>query len=226
MARILTPERAARAIYFDFEGCVDEAPSLLGWSLVRDDGTERFTQDIVSPALRGATRKVPHTAGKVTCGASTLRTAVDVMVLLAEEEDRRIVSWARFDMDMIERYVDDPAVVARARARYMNALPTARQWLQRVRPDEDLDRTRSGKHRLAVYCALMDVAVPQKYGSNVAAKGIRAMRDAIAKHGSYAKVPIDCSARQAWKAVLGHNRLDCRNAREVVNRAAQEYAEV
>ncbi len=31
-------------------------------------------------------------------------------------------------------------------------------------------------------------------------------------------------ARQAWMAVLGHNRLDCKNARETVTRAAREYA--
>jgi hypothetical protein len=51
-------------------------------------------------------------------------------------------------------------------------------------------------------------------------------RLSIAKYGSYRKVPPEAvDARMAWKAVLGHNRLDCRTAREVVSRAAKEYAE-
>ena len=94
MARILTPDSAARAIYFDFEGCVGEAPSLLGWSFVRDDGTERFGQEIVARALWGATRTVPHTGGKVRCTQSTLRTEVSRLVTHAEKGDRHIVSWA------------------------------------------------------------------------------------------------------------------------------------
>jgi hypothetical protein len=124
------------------------------------------------PALRSATRKVPHTAGKVLCGQSSLHAAVNGLVLLAEEGDRQTVSWSRHDLDMIERYVDDPELLERARQRYMNALPTVRRWLHKVRPGKVLDS----------------------------------------------------KARDAWKAVLGHNRLDCRNAREVATRAAREYA--
>ena len=77
VAKLLTPEQAARAIYFDFEGCVREAPSLLGWSFVQDDGAEQFCQQIVEGALASAARTVPHTAGAVRCGRSTLHEAVD-----------------------------------------------------------------------------------------------------------------------------------------------------
>jgi hypothetical protein len=224
VARILTPERAARAIYFDFEGCVAEAPSLLGWSFLRDDGTEHFGQGIVARALWGATRTVPQIGGKVRCTQSTLHTEVNCLVTMAEEGDRFIVSWGHHDMDMIERYINDPALLERVRSRYMNALPTARQWLKKVHPQVNLTRTWSGKHRLRRYLEIMDVTVPKKYDQDVAAKGIKATRDAMAKYGSYAKIPLDCGAREAWMAVLGHNRLDCKNAREAVTRAAVEYA--
>ena len=70
------------------------------------------------------------------------------------------------------------------------------------------------------------MTVPKKYDQDVAAKGIRATRDAIAKYGSYSKIPLDNGARMAWTAVLGHNRLDCKNARLVVARAAAEYAAI
>ena len=218
MPRILTPEQAARAIYFDFEGCKDEAPSLLGWSFVLDDGSEQFCQWIVEDALASATRTVPHTGGAVRCGQSTLIEAVALMVDLAEEQDRLIVSWARHDMIMIEQYVDDSELVERARARFTNALPTARQWLKRAHPQLQLERTRSGKHRLCRYCEIMGIRVPEKYDQDVAAKGIRVTRAAIVRYGSYAAIPQGNNARGAWKAVLGHNRLDCRNAREVVTR--------
>jgi hypothetical protein len=224
VARILTPERAARAIYFDFEGCVAEAPSLLGWSFLRDDGTEHFGQGIVARALWGATRTVPQIGGKVRCTQSTLRTEVNCLVTMAEEGDRFLVSWGHHDMDVIERYIDDPALLERVRFRYKNALPTARQWLKKIHPQIHLTRTWSGKHRLCRYLEIMGVTVPKKYDQDVAAKGIKATRDAMAKYGSYARIPVDSGAREAWMGVLGHNRLDCKNAREAVTRAAWEYA--
>lgn len=225
MARLLTREQAARAIYFDFEGCKGEVPSLLGWSFKRDDGTEHFRQRIVERALWSARHTVPHTGGEQMCRRSTLNAAVARVVALAEDQERLIVSWARHDMNMIEEYVDDPSLVARAKLLYMNALPTARQWLKRVHPDFALPRTWSGKHRLASYCEIMGMAVPEKYGQDVAAKGIRAAREAIDNYRSYPRIPPDSvDARRAWKAVLGHNRLDCKIARQVVTRAAREYA--
>jgi hypothetical protein len=220
VAKLLTQEEAARAIYFDFEGCVDEAPSLLGWSFELADGTEQFSQWIVEDALASATRTVPHTGGAVRCGQSTLEEAVAWLVTLAEEDDRRVVSWARFDLNVIESHVGDPELVERARARFMNALPTVRQWLKRAHPQLRLERTRSGKHRLCRYCAIMGIRVPEKYDQDVAAKGIRVTRAAIARYGSYAAIPTGSGARASWKAVLGHNRLDCRNAREVVTRSS------
>lgn len=221
--RILTSEQAARAIYFDFEGCKDEAPSLLGWSFQRDDGTEHFRQRVVEPALWSAKHAVPHTGGTVRCSKMTLAGAVNRLVTIAEEQDRLIVSWARHDLKMIEQHVGDARVVRRAQARHRNALPTVRQWLQRSRPDVVLSRTWGGKHRLARYREIMGIPVPEKYDQDVAAKGIRAVRTAIARHGRYSSIPSDDSARRAWKAVLGHNRLDCRDARVIVTLAAAEY---
>lgn len=223
MSRLLTEEQAARAIYFDFEGCVGEAPSLLGWSCALDDGSERFSQWIVEGALQSATRTVPHTGGAVRCGQCTLDQAVDYLVTFAEGYDRQIVSWARFDLNQIESHVDDPTLFERAQARFTNALPTARKWQRDLYPNDVLERTWGGKHKLAAYCDLMRIHVPEKYGQNVAAKGIKAMREAIGEYGSYSGIPAEGkAAKEAWKAVLGHNRLDCKNAREVVTRAANE----
>ena len=155
------------------------------------------------------------------CGRFTLDEAVDHLVTFAEGYDRQIVSWALFDLNMIESYVDDPSLFERARVRFMNALPTARKWQRDVHPEEVLERSWAGKHKLAAYCELMGIHVPEKYGKNVAAEGIKAMREAIDEHGSYAAIPaVGKAAKDAWKAVLGHNRLDCRNARDVVTRAA------
>jgi hypothetical protein len=227
LSRLLTPEQAARAIYFDFEGCVKEAPSLLGWSFVQDDGAEQFCQQIVEGALSSAARTVPHTAGAVRCGRSTFHEAVTSLVATAEGQDRLIVSWAHHDLDMIEQHVADHELFERARLRFKNALPTAKRWRKSVHPDLELKRTWGGKNKLAVYCDLMDIRVPEKYGKNVAAKGIKAMRAAIGTYGSYSQItPEGKAAKDAWKAVLGHNRLDCRNACDVVTRAAEESAEI
>ena len=170
---------------------------------------------------------MPHTAGAVRCGQSTFDEAVARLVALAEGQDRLIVSWAHHDLDMIEQHVADRELFERARLRFRNALPTAKRWLKSAHPDLELRRTWGGKNRLAVYCRIMDIHVPEKYGKNVAAKGIKAMRKAIESHGSYSAITAEGkAAKDAWKAVLGHNRLDCRNAREVVIRAAEESAEI
>jgi hypothetical protein len=125
--------------------------------------------------------------------------------------------------DVIERHVDDPVLFECARVRFMNALPTAKRWLKCVHPDLELKRTWGGKHKLAAYCELICIRVPKKYGQNVAAKGIKAMREAIESHGSDLAITAEGkTAKEAWKAVLGHNRLDCQNAREIVTRAAAE----
>lgn len=224
MAKVLTPDQAAQAIYFDFEGCPNQAPSLLGWSYLRPDGTEHFRQRIVERELWPACGvTVPHTGGAQQCDKRTLDNAVRRMCELAEEGDRLLVSWSEHDLRMVEGHVGKEEVKARVRARYRNALPTARQWLSIVHPEIQLQREGyGGKHALAAYAQIMDIRIPQKYGVSVAASGIKAMRAALAVHGKYRLAPK--AAQLAWAALLGHNRLDCKVAREIITRAAAELA--
>ena len=98
MSERMTGEEARRAIYFDFEGCVGEAPSILGWSYLRDDGTEHFRQRVVELALWPASGvTVPHTDGRQKLRRRMLDDAVRRMLELAEEGDRLLVSWATHD---------------------------------------------------------------------------------------------------------------------------------
>jgi hypothetical protein len=83
---------------------------------------------------------------------------------------------------------------------------------------DHLERGYGGAHKLAAYARIQRIAIPVKYGPGVAASGIKAMRVALAERGRYSAIPP--GARAAWKALLGHNRLDCRVCGEVVRTAA------
>jgi hypothetical protein len=161
---------------------------------------------------------VPHTDGARKLKRRTLDAAVRRMVELAEEGDRLLVSWATHDRKIVEEHVTGPDLVERLTARYRNALNTARPWLREIHPEIELPKGWGGAHKLALYARIQDIAIPAKYGPGIAASGIKAMRKALAEHGSYANVPPE--ARAAWKALLGHNRLDCRVCGEVVRVAA------
>ena len=221
MAGAMTADEARRAIYFDFEGCVGEAPSILGWSYLRDDGTEHFRQRVVERALWPASGvTVPHTDGRQKLRRRMLDDAVRRMLELAEEGDRFLVSWATHDRKIVEEYVTNPELTERLRARYRNALKTARPWLREVHPEIELVKDWGGAHKLAVYARIQKITIPAKYGPGIAASGIRTMRAALARHGTYANIsPED---RTAWKALLGHNRLDCRVCGKVVRTAAAD----
>ena len=78
-----------------------------------------------------------------------------------------------------------------------------------------------GRNTLAAYSVLCGFSVPSKYGQDTAAKGIRAMRSTLAQERD---VPSE-TARKAWKALLGHNFLDCENAFYVLCNAAAELEE-
>ena len=70
----------------------------------------------------------------------------------------------------------------------------------------------------------MGISVPEKHDQDVVAKGIRAIREAITRHDRYSRTPIDDPARRAWTAILGRNRLDCRDTRVIVVLAAKKFA--
>ena len=221
--RILSAQDAERAVYFDFETLKGEPPSLLGWSYLRDDGAERFEQWLVEPLLwPAAPVKVPHTDGRVNVHGRSLNAAVRALVEIAEAEYRLLVSWSEFDLLQIREHAA-PELAGRCASVYRNALPTVRQWRKHVRPDAEIDRTFRGKNRLPVYAELMRVHIPEKYAQNVAANGIREMRAGIAESGSFTAATQE--QRRAFKALLGHNRIDCGSARQIVMRAAEEYAE-
>lgn len=222
---ILTQEQALNAIYFDFEGCRDQAPSLLGFSYLCSDLSECHRQYIVESKLWPASgRIIPHTNGKIICGKSTLDQAVLQLYELATERNCLLVSWSNHDSNIIDNHVSNDLIKALIKTRYVNALPTARQWLRLAHPSIQLEKGYGGKNKLSVYARLMGINIPDKYGSGVAASGIKQMREALAVARSFSNISKE--ARDAWQALLGHNKFDCKVTSDVVIRAASEYAEL
>ena len=218
VGRILTPDQAGEAVYFDFECVTGDAPSVLGWAwLDPDSGEVRFEQRVVESGLWPAyPRRIPMTGRPNTrWQPADLDIALAELADLLESDDRLLVSWSKFDAEQIRHCCADELLVERLESRYRNALPTAKQWLGLCRPGVQLEKKRwGGKNSLSAYCGLHGFSVPKKYGENVAAKGIRAMRVALKKSQHGSKLPS--AVTEKWKALIGHNYLDCRNALYVV----------
>lgn len=148
----------------------------------------------------------------------TLDEALEELLVLAEEEQTLLASWSRYDPRVIGTFAASD-VYDRIADVWTDAKDVARRWY-RVFDSPFVLPEGSGKHKLSAYASYFDAAHPQKYGMNVAATGVRAMESALSESGAYSLV--DSAARTAWKAMLGHNHLDCCATYQVAVRCAEE----
>lgn len=199
----LTAEEAARALYIDFEGQTDKAPVLLGILRRRGKAEEPSVfQVVVDPEF--------EVAGPTLRG---FREAVENVVVRAEARDRRIVSWSEHDLEVVRRLRDeDPDLVARFEARYVNALAVARRWANKLHRE---DRPASGE--LGGYVAMIGYAVPEDAGPGHVADTIDAIRRTLVRGR-----PMTEGQKVRWSQLRAHNRHDCAGMREVCLLATRE----
>ena len=199
----LTAEEAARALYIDFEGQTDKAPVLLGILRRRGKAEEPSVfQVVVDPEFEAAGPDLRE-----------LREAVAIVVVRAEARDRRIVSWSEHDLEVVRRLRDeDPDLVARFEARYVNGLAVARRWANRLHRE---DKPANGE--LGGYLAMIGYAVPEAAGPGHVGDTIRALRPTLA-----AGRPMTPRQKERWADLVNHNRHDCAGMKEVCLLATRE----
>jgi hypothetical protein len=142
-----------------------------------------------------------------------LHDAVENVVRRAEHGDRRIVSWSEHDLRVVRTLQDeDPELVARFEARYVNALAVAKRWRNRV---HDGIKPQSGD--LGGYLSLITYPVPDDAESGHVGDTIRDLRPRLERG-----LPLTASQQMRWAHLVEHNRFDCAGMRAVCLRATRE----
>lgn len=195
---------ATRAIYLDFEGLPHQAPSLLGWAY---DG--RWMITIIEEQLAEAKAwKVP--GGIVT--ANTADAVLESIRSIAEALERQVCAWSGRALRIIKRvYVDEPEKAAWWEENLIDVRPQALWFVRhnrfRITPLRNPRTGHKSYDHQSVIMDALDIKVPRSYGRGVAIRGIKALRSALAEHGSIDA--IDDETKQKWMATLLHNRYDC-----------------
>ena len=144
--KVLSQEEASHALYIDFEGRTDQPPVLLGVLRREGKGKEPFVyQEIVD-------ERFAVLGGPVL----PLSEAVTKVVVRAESNDCRIVSWSEHDLRKVRAALtSDPKLVKRFEARYANGLGVAKRWRWWAHQGE-----RPEKGQLQMYLELIAYPVP------------------------------------------------------------------
>ena len=199
----LSAAEALRALYIDFEGRKGEPPVLLGVQRHGGRGARPYVQqDVVDPVFAGLVpRYLP------------LHDCVENLVRRAEHGDRRIVSWSQHDLDVVRILEnEDPELVVRFEARYVNALAVAKRWRNRCHGgDKPADGT------LANYLELIRYPVPDDAEAGHVGDTIRDLRPRLARG-----LPLTAKQQDRWDRLVEHNRFDCAGMRAVCLRATRE----
>jgi hypothetical protein len=138
--RVITSREAQRALYLDFEGRTDEAPTVLGvlYNQSRSGTQVRWSMEQAVVEQQLAWLEDVATVSYFSRYRNDARSLTEVLqsyVRLAEKQDRLIVAWSRHDLEVVERTLANDDLVERFRARYRNARKTGTRWLTICRPD-------------------------------------------------------------------------------------------
>ncbi|MBI1377793.1 MAG: hypothetical protein GC157_09975 [Frankiales bacterium] len=203
--KTLRRDQVEHAIYLDFEGNVDSAPSLLG-VLVDDE----LVQYVVEPAMWAMQHDGP--GGPI---ALTLEDAL-ADVVRRYGEDRTVLAYTWHDRTVIDDFAE-PTTTLRWHGRFVNAKLVADRWVNSGRavalPTWAPDGT------LASYLRLIGYRVPPAQGRNVAGPGLRRVRRGLERtHGD--PTALTSGTKRHWTRVLGHNRHDLVGLRALMRHAA------
>lgn len=205
--RHLTEAEALRALYVDFEGEKDQPPVLLGVLRHPGSGSTPFVHRDVVDAM----------FANLGGSSLSLREAVEKTVRRAEHGHRSIVSWSEHDLGVVRTLWDeDPELVARFEARYVNARAVAERWCNKIHGG---DKPENG--RLADYLALIGYPVPEEAAPGHVGETIRVLRSRLARG-----LPLTAAQQARWDRLGEHNRHDCAGMRRVCLIATKELGAV
>jgi hypothetical protein len=191
----LTPEMVRRAIYIDFEGFLDKAPSLIGVAI-----NSKFYQVVLDEGLRLAAdaKKIP-----VRSGNQLVRDLLE----RAMREKRRIVAFSPCEKQICRKFYQlDLSPV------YADANRVVKRWVAKAY----IELKRRPKS-LKAYLRLIGYERATCLGERQAAQRIRAVRGMCMRRGSYEALTGCVKAK--WTKLLAYNKIDVLGMRELCHRA-------
>jgi len=186
----ITAAQAKSAIYLDYEGNMDQAPTLLGWAV---SGT--YKAAIVEPLF--ATCANRYRAKGIY--AEDHANLVLRLITQAEDEKRLIVSWSEHDFNQMAMVLK-PDDIQRLLLVYRNAIRTARPWHQ-IKYGK-----LPGSATLDYFESLTEYVVPEKFGLGLVGEALRLIRNQLKEGRDYSG--LSDKARVAWVKIVKHNRHD------------------
>ena len=198
----LTLAEALRALYIDFEGRIDKPPVLLGIHRRGRGARPYVQQDVVDERFTGLVpRYMP------------LHDAILNVVRRADAGDRRIVAWSHHELNVVRALLaDDPELVARFTARYVDARAVAKRWRNKLHAGDRPDET-----SLANYLALIAYEVPEDAAPGRVGSTLGDLADRLDRG-----LPLTSGQLVRWDRLVEHNRFDCAGMRAVCLQAARE----
>jgi len=187
----LTSEMVKRAIYIDFEGFMDKAPSLIGVAI-----GSKFYQVALDDDLRlaAAAKKIP-----VRDGDELVRDLLERAI----REKRRIVAFSPCEKRICKKYYQlDLSPV------YVDANRIVKKWVAKAYPE-----LKRRPKSLKAYLKLIGYERAACLGERQAAQRIRAVRGMCMRRGSYEAL-TGC-AKAKWTKLLAYNRIDVLGMREL-----------
>jgi hypothetical protein len=199
----ITSQELSRAIFIDYEGNIDRAPSLLGWRVDGKSFASIVEEDFATCADRYRAKGITYTPHK---------SIAHKLLNQACEEDRVLVSWSEHDLRQISNVLpeqDQHALLSR----YRNAITVARSWHYRTLGE------RAPEGTLSYFNRLLGFPIPLKYGTGRVGQGLRLIRNQLQKGRQYPE--LTPKARGSWIAVVKHNELDLRSMEFVLRSMLQ-----
>jgi len=216
--RPLTAREAKRAVFVDFEGTRKDSPSLLGVYIA---GRKSFSQTVMEKALYPAAK---YRSPKITWPVKAASPVEALAKLRRAVESRRlrIFAWTTLEQRTIIKLLKGfPELREFWKGRVENAIPYAKEWKLRARPDAKLSRKKGrGPNTLENYEKLIGFKRHTIHGWGLTGKRVRGVRAALAKRGSMKK--LTRTQKGYWTNLLIHNRDDCRGMATVMAVVARE----
>jgi hypothetical protein len=203
---ILTRDDIKRAIFVDYEGSKNNAPTLLGYMI--DD---EVSAAIVERCFYDCRERYK---AKHAVSADHL-TIVKELIHRAKNENRVIISWSEHDYNqMITILGQNPHEVLLLKKQFRNAIFSARQWVKKRYPKVTIKR-----NDLASMMKITGHRVPDKYGPNLVGDALRLLREQLSKGRKYAD--LTSAAVNGWRAVVKHNVHDLKGMQHVLETLSQ-----
>lgn len=190
---------ATRAIYVDFEGFKDKAPSLVG---ILVDG--QMKQVVLEPELFPAAVANKCETGSIEEVARELRTR-------CKAEGRVLIGYSEHELRLFKQYAEENFDDV-----YRNALVIARRWWHVFHQGEVRPRT------LKAYLKAIGHEMPASLGLGKATARLKSVIGSLDRRGKYKAVPK--GVKKKWWNLLDYNERDCRGTQTLVTLAVSELA--